>query len=252
MKAVVLAAGRGKRLKGVLEPMNKCMLKFNGKNLIQYSLDSAIAGGADEIIIVVGYRANTIINSIGNCYESIRIRYVLQNDLKGLVDALEQARSALEGEDFVLFLADEILRNPRPLDMIQAFHDESLFGVCGVTLVEERSEIKKTYSVMYNPLDNRIYRLIEKPRIPLNSYMGTGNCVFKNEILDYIAYTPVNQLRHEKELPDLIQSAIDDGNPVKLYVVGSGYTNVNTFEDIKIAQQILAKDNHNWKRLVVV
>jgi dTDP-glucose pyrophosphorylase len=118
--------------------------------------------------------------------------------------------------------------------------------------VEDRREIRKTYSVMFNPQDNRIHRLIEKPRTPLNSYMGTGNCIFKNGILDYITHTPVNQLRHEKELPDLIQCAIDDGNRVKLYVVGSSYANVNTFEDIKIAQQILAKDNHHWKRPATV
>jgi len=56
MKAIILAAGRGKRLKEVTAPVNKCMLKFNERHLIEYSLESASLSNVDEIIIVVGYR----------------------------------------------------------------------------------------------------------------------------------------------------------------------------------------------------
>ena len=196
MKAVILAAGRGKRLRDVLKPHNKCMLKFGGRHLIQYSLESAILSKVREIIIVVGYQAETIINTFGIHYKSIRIKYVLQRKLNGLVDALEQAKEALEGDNFILFLADEILSDPHPFEMIKTFTDEKLFVICGVTEVVDQSEIKKTYSVMYNPLDKRIYRLIEKPRKPINCFMGTGNCVFKNEIFNYIPHTPINQVRH--------------------------------------------------------
>lgn len=252
MKAVILAAGRGKRLKDAVESHNKCMLKFNEKHLIQYSLESAILSKVEEIIIVVGYQAETIINTFGISYKNVRIKYVLQRELKGLVDALDQTKEVLEGDNFILFLADEILCDPRPFEMIKTFNDENLFVICGVTEVVEVNDIKKTYSVMYNPLDNRIYRLIEKPRKPINCFMGTGNCVFRNEIFDYISYTPVNQIRHEKELPDLIQCAIDDGHPVKLYMVGSRYVNINTVDDIKIAENIVRRNNYSWKKLATV
>lgn len=252
MKAIVLAAGRGKRLRDVEGPLNKCMRIFNGKHLIQYSLESAASSKVEEIIIVVGYQAESIINTFGIHYKSIRIKYVLQRELKGLVDALEQTRDILEGHDFILFLADEIVCNPHPYEMIKTFHDENLFAICGVTQVVDINEIKKTYSVLYNPFDNRIYRLIEKPRKPINSYMGTGNCVFKNEIFHYISCTPENTVRHEKELPDLIQCAIDDGNPVKLYLIGSRYVNINTTDDIKIAENILRGRNNRCKETVAI
>lgn len=63
--------------------------------------------------------------------------------------------------------------------------------------------------------------------------MGTGNCVFRNEIFEYIPLTPINQQRGEKELPDLIQCAIDDGNMVKCFDIGGAYINVNTVDDIE-------------------
>ena len=78
MKAVVLAAGRGERIHETIEPLNKCMLKIDGKHLIQYSLESAILSKAGEIIIVVGYQAETIINTFGISFKGVKIRYVIQ------------------------------------------------------------------------------------------------------------------------------------------------------------------------------
>jgi len=237
MKAIILAAGRGKRLKEATEPANKSMLKFKGRHLIEYSLETAHLSQVDEIIIVVGYRATDIVNRFGIQYENIKIRYVIQEQQKGLVDALEQTREVLEGHDFILLLADEILIHPNPIEMINTFKDENLFVLCGVTRAEDRSQISKTYTVICNEADNRIYRLIEKPRNPFNDIMGTGNCIFKNEIFDYVPYTPINYVRKEKELPDLIQCTIDDGNVVKLFFIDAQYVNINTPEDITIAEQ---------------
>jgi len=86
------------------------------------------------------------------------------------------------------------------------------------------------------PGENDIYRLIEKPRHPLSESQGTGHCVFRNAIYDYIQYTPIHHQRNEKELPDLIQCAIDDAMTLKAFIIGEKYTNVNTRQDIKIAK----------------
>jgi len=79
---------------------------------------------------------------------------------------------------------------------------------------------------------DRIFRLIEKPRRPINEYQGTGHCIFNNAILDYIDITPIHHDRGEKELPDLIQSCIDDGKTVKAFHVCSQYFNINSKEDL--------------------
>ena len=106
----------------------------------------------------------------------------------------------------------------------------SAFAVCGVLKVANRELIKKTYTIVKDDKDT-VYRLVEKPRRPLNEYMGTGDCVFRNAILNYIEFTPIHHERLEKELPDLIQTAIDDGETVKAFIICDKYTNVNSKED---------------------
>jgi UDP-N-acetylglucosamine diphosphorylase / glucose-1-phosphate thymidylyltransferase / UDP-N-acetylgalactosamine diphosphorylase / glucosamine-1-phosphate N-acetyltransferase / galactosamine-1-phosphate N-acetyltransferase len=236
MKALILAGGRGSRLNEVTADRNKCMCEFQGRNIIEYSLDNALLAGVDEIVILVGYRAETIINRYGNRYRDVPVRYVIQWELRGVVHAIECCQDALEGQDFLLFLADEILLTPRHQAMVESFSDPAVFALCGTVRVEDVNQVRKTYSVIRDERDGRIHRLVEKPRTPLNNIQGTGNCLFRNGIFDYIAHTPLNQIRQEKELPDLIQCAIDDGKLVREFDICSWYTNVNTMEELTRTQ----------------
>jgi len=241
MKAIILAAGRGTRQKQITEEINKCMLKVDGKHLLAYSLASAKQINVEEIVIVVGYHAEYIINTFGIWYEDIPIKYVIQKDQKGLVDAISQTRKTIDGADFILFLGDEIHVNPQLTTMTDQFESEDLFVMCGVTETDDLTQISKTYSVIYNEFDYSIYRLIEKPTRPPNNIMGTGNCIFRNEIFEYIDKTPVSHVRKEKELPDLIQCAIDEGQAVKMFILASQYANVNTPDDIDLAKDFFVQ-----------
>lgn len=228
MKALILAGGRGKRLGKVSEGTNKCMLKVYGKPLIEYSFDAASSlKEITEIVVVAGYRAEDIINTYGNNYRGTRIRYAFQWEPHGLVDALEWASQALDGSDFMLMLGDEFMAKPRHKEMLAKFNNEKLFGVCGVIEVDNPELISKTYTITQDA-DNKITKLIEKPLKPFNKFMGSGNCVFKNELLSFIKKTPVNLNRSEKELPDLIQCAIEAGNTVKSFIICEKYVNVNS------------------------
>ncbi|MDF1535692.1 MAG: nucleotidyltransferase family protein [bacterium] len=238
IKAVILAGGRGKRLNERSSELNKCMLPMNGRPLISYSLDNAVRAGVCEIVIVVGYRAEDIINEFGNEYGGTRIRYAIQLERKGLVNAIETAQEAIDGHDFMTFLGDEILVGPRHLEMINSFRDEGCFVTCGVIQARDRSEISKTYAVIQD--DSRtVFRLVEKPKRALNDTQGTGNCIFNNAIFDYIEETPINQKRGEKELVDMIQCAIDDDQKVKTFNIGSEYFNINIEEDIARFEKLL-------------
>ena len=237
MKALVLAAGRGSRLGEETTEHNKCMLQLLGKPLVQYSLENAVQAGVSEIIVVVGYHAEDIINGFGIDFNGTRIQYVIQDDPRGLVHAIETAGPAIGGEDFMLFLADEILWSPQHADMVRAFEQQDLFGICGVVRETNPDEIRKTYALIQDEATQRIHRLIEKPRRPPSEVRGTGNCIFRREILDYVPLTPINQSRGEKELPDLIQCAIDDGEDVRAFDIGNGYVNINTPDDILIAER---------------
>ena len=237
MKALILAAGRGKRLGTHADDQSKCMLPMFGKPLVQYSLENAARAGVSEIVVVVGYRAETIINEFGIEFEGARVRYVLQGDPSGLVHAIECSQEAIGDSDFMLFLADEILAAPKHGEMLRQFESEDLAVICGVVREPDPAQIRKTYAVIEDERDQRIYRLIEKPRKPPNDTRGTGNCIFRSLIFDYIPLTPIHQNREEKELPDLIQCAIDDGLAVKSFDIGDGYVNINTPGDVAIAEK---------------
>jgi dTDP-glucose pyrophosphorylase len=240
MKALILAAGRGKRLGNITDSANKCMLMLGGRPILEYNIERAIEiEEIDEILIVVGYRAEDIINRYGIEYKGKRINYVIQNERKGLVHAIEYAKDFIGRDDFFLLLGDEVLINSRHRELLGQFMRDNLFGICGVTFQRDKSKISRTYAVLTDD-SGRIFRLIEKPRRALNNWQGTGHCVFRNEILSYIERTPIHPERGEKELPDLIQCAVDDGRLVKVFNICDGYINVNSEEDLLEAERYLS------------
>jgi|Deesub1362B_J571_1020462.scaffolds.fasta_scaffold00102_49 dTDP-glucose pyrophosphorylase len=241
MKALILAGGRGKRLGNITESINKCMLKLMGKPVLEYNLDRAVELDVDEIILVVGYRAEDIINRYGINYKGKRIRYVIQWEQKGLVHAIECAKDALGKDDFFLLLGDEVLVNSRHKEMLEEFKHGDIFAICGVMFQKDKEKIKRTYTVLTDE-SGRVFRLIEKPKKALNNWQGTGHCVFKNEILSYIERTPIHSERGEKELPDLIQCAVDNGQLVKIFDICDEYTNINSEEDLEEAEEILTRN----------
>jgi len=244
MKALILAAGRGKRLNKITDSRNKCMLEVNGIPLIEHNLNRVIdcKEYIDEILIVIGYRAQDIVDRYYFSYRGIPIRYVVQDNQKGLVHAIECSRNALNGKDFFLLLGDEYLVNSRHKEMIEYFKSNNITGVCGILRREQSrlSEISKTYNVLMkdNNSINKVLRLIEKPMKPLNNIQGTGHCIFKNEILDYIRYTPTHYLRNEKELPDLIQCVVDDDKVIMGFDICEEYMNVNDIKDLQNIKQL--------------
>jgi dTDP-glucose pyrophosphorylase len=213
------------------------MLYLNGKPLLQYNLENAVEAGVAEIVLVVGYQEDEIRARFGSAFRNTPIVYVNQPAPKGLVDAMECGRKSLEGSDFLLFLGDEVLQNPRHAEMLAAFDDSNLMGFCGVVYEPDKREIRKTYSIIQDER-GRIQRLIEKPADPPNHLRGTGNCLFRYAIFDYLEATPINPLRGEKELPDLIQCAIDHDQQVFSFCIADGYLNINFPEDVQQAEAI--------------
>ena len=242
MKALILAAGRGKRLGSITDSINKCMLELGGRPVLEAGLDRAVELRVEEIVLVVRYRAEDIINRYGTEYRGVRIKYAIQWEPKGLVHAIECAKDAVGESDFFLLLGDEVLRNSRHDAMLAEFRKGGAFALCGIMSQNDKQKISRTYTVLMNE-SGRVFRLIEKPKKPLNNWQGTGHCIFKNEIFSYIERTPTHPERGEKELPDLIQCAIDDDRVVNVFNICDAYTNINSEDDLKEAERILYGKN---------
>lgn len=107
MKAVVLAAGEGTRLRPLTEDKPKGMVEVDGKPILTHCFEQMAELGADELVVVVGYLKENIIEHYGDEFEGIPITHAHQREQKGLAHALLKVEEHIE-DDFMLILGDNI------------------------------------------------------------------------------------------------------------------------------------------------
>ena len=107
MDAVVLAAGEGTRLRPLTEDKPKGMVEVDGKPILTHCFDQLIELGADELVVVVGYMKEVIIDHYGDEYEGVPITYTHQREQKGLAHALLTVEDHVDDE-FMLLLGDNV------------------------------------------------------------------------------------------------------------------------------------------------
>ncbi len=103
MQAVVLAAGKGTRLRPLTEDKPKVLVEVDGKPLIEDVFDNLLEIGVTELVVVVGYQKEQIIERYGDEYEDVPITYTHQREQLGLAHAILQAEPHVD-DDFVLML----------------------------------------------------------------------------------------------------------------------------------------------------
>jgi len=106
MQAVILAAGRGVRMRPLTYDIPKPMLRVAGKNLLEHKID-ILPESIDEVILIIGYLGEQIRNHFGNEYRGKKIIYVKQDKLLGTGKALWLARDLIKGK-FISLMGDDI------------------------------------------------------------------------------------------------------------------------------------------------
>jgi dTDP-glucose pyrophosphorylase len=107
LKAIILAAGKGVRLKPYTNKYQKTMVPIHGKPILEYIVNGLIYAGLKDIIIVVGYRKNQIIDYFQNGKKwNINIEYVEQKNLNGTGGALLLCKDLIENDHFFLTWGD--------------------------------------------------------------------------------------------------------------------------------------------------
>lgn len=106
MQAVILAAGKGTRMKELTLSVPKPMLEVNGKTLIEHKLD-VLSPEVTEVILIIGYQGDVIREYFKDEFGGRKIRYVEQEDLNGTAGALWLARPFLT-DRFVVMMGDDL------------------------------------------------------------------------------------------------------------------------------------------------
>ena len=107
MKAVILAAGEGRRLRPFTETMPKVMLPIGNKPILEYVINAVKNTGISEIILVVGYKKEAIMEYFKD-YTDIKITYVVQEKQLGTAHALLQAKKHIKNS-FIVLSGDNII-----------------------------------------------------------------------------------------------------------------------------------------------
>jgi choline kinase len=106
MKAIILAAGVGKRFKEVSDHRPKCLIEIQGKTLLERTLHALGAAGVHEAVVVIGYRGEMIQQHLGSNCGSVQVHYVNNPQYtKGAILSLWSAREEFD-DDIIIMDAD--------------------------------------------------------------------------------------------------------------------------------------------------
>lgn len=106
MQAVILAAGRGRRMKKLTKSQAKPMLKIKGKPILEHKIE-LLPKKIKEVVLVVGYQSGEILKHFKNYFCGRKITYVFQGKPNGTGGALHSAKSILR-EKFLVLMGDDL------------------------------------------------------------------------------------------------------------------------------------------------
>ncbi len=204
MKAVVLAAGEGTRIRPLSATLPKPMLPVGDRPLVAHTVDAAIDAGAEEIVLVIGYGAGAVREHFGEAYRGVPVAYAVQEDRAGTADAVDAASDHLDGP-FAVLNGDNLYE---PAAIARLF--SAAPAVCAIE-VEEPSN----YGVLTVD-DGVVTGIVEKPANPPTKLANAGAYAFPAEARAWLDVPPSE--RGEREITDVVARTIDayDVTPVAL------------------------------------
>jgi NDP-sugar pyrophosphorylase family protein len=134
MKAVILAAGKGTRMRELTQELPKPMLKVQGKPILEHIIDGLRAAGIREFCIITGYRADVIEGYFADGSPlGVRMSYARQEIQDGTGKAPELAKSFVGSDDFLLTYGDILVKPETYQQMLTRFRKPRFSGLTTVT-----------------------------------------------------------------------------------------------------------------------
>ena len=210
MKAIILTAGEGTRMRPLTVTKPKTMLQVGGKPILQYNVESLRNAGVSDITMVVGYREEVIKNHFKDgSLLGVKINYVTQEQRLGTAHAIGSTRDTIKGE-FIVLNGDIIVDPVLIEDLILKYNSKNAKSLLVLTEVDDPS----SFGVVELNGD-KIINIIEKPapgEAPSN-LINAGIYLFDDDIFKAIDLTSISK-RGEYEITDSLQIQMDNGEKV--------------------------------------
>jgi dTDP-glucose pyrophosphorylase len=210
-KAVLLAAGRGTRMRDLTEALPKPMLQVRGKPVLQHIVEGSRDAGLTNFLIVVGWRAEVVQDFFTDGSKlGVRIQYATQTVQDGTGKVVALAREFAGNESFLLSYGD-ILVAPENYSRICS----ALAGAEAVVSVKRSDDVSQGGAVFVNEKFELIdLREKPKPGEPTSPWYNAGVYAFRSSIFDFIAKLEPSP-RGEYELTDAIRNLALAGKKVQ-------------------------------------
>lgn len=171
LKGILLAGGTGSRLFPLTKAVNKHLLPVYDKPLVMYPLTTLMLSGAREVAVVVTSDDRQAFHSLfgdGSKF-GVEIRFVIQNEAKGIADALIKCETFLSGEPAVLVLGDNIFHGPLLGESLAGRTSEQIATVFSYEVSDPRA-----YACIELNNDGAPVSITEKPTMPRSSLAVPG------------------------------------------------------------------------------
>lgn len=222
MKAVILAGGKGTRLRPYTTAFPKPLMPVGDKPILEIIVRQLESHGINEIIMAVGHLAELIMTFFGDGSKfGVRIKYSREDEPLGTAGPLSLIKDELT-ETFLVMNGD-ILTTLNYSDLIE-YHKRS--GAIATIALNKR-DVYIDFGVVELDEDSNITDYIEKPT--LHYLVSMGIYVFEPEVLKYI---PNNK---KFDFPDLVKKLISAGEKVKGYIYDGYWLDIGRPEDYEKA-----------------
>jgi glucose-1-phosphate thymidylyltransferase len=211
MKGVILAGGTGSRLHPLTRITNKHLLPLYDRPMINYGIEALVSAGVGEIMLVTGgTHAGEFLRLLGNGNEFgiERLSYAYQDKAGGIAEALTLAEKFVAGDRCVVLLADNVFeRSLRPC--VEAFRRQK-HGARVVLSRETDLEHLRNLGVAQLDGDQRIARILEKPKEPPSEFAVTGVYFYDESVWKVLPNLKPSG-RGELEITDVNNWYLDHG-----------------------------------------
>ena len=220
-KAVLLAAGRGTRMRELTLDVPKPMLPVRGKPILDHIISGLAAAGVTDVLIVVGYRADVVTDHFGDgTAHGVRVSYATQVTQDGTGRVVDLAKDFAGSDGFILSYGD-ILIDPANYRVLARPGDEE-----AIVTVKYSDDVSKGGAVFVNEAFDLV-DLREKPMPgePTSPWYNAGVYLFRPSIFEFTARLQ-KSVRGEYELTDAIRDLAQSGRRVRAYELSGEWADV--------------------------
>jgi bifunctional UDP-N-acetylglucosamine pyrophosphorylase/glucosamine-1-phosphate N-acetyltransferase len=237
LKAIILSAGEGKRMRPLTLTKPKTMLPVAGKPIIQYNIEALRDSGIKDILLIVNYKEELVKEYFKDGKDfKVKITYKTQKEPNGTADAISYGEEFARDDDLIVLNGDIILDKELISEIINDYENSKYDTLMVLTNVEDPSQ----YGVV-EIKDGLVKNIIEKPKDAPSNLINAGIYIFNKDIFNRIAKTEISS-RGEYEITDSLSLQIKDNKIIKGFITDKKWIDVGMPWDLLEINGILIEN----------